>query len=105
MQIKIGPIVYDVLEVSELASDAGMLHGDINFSKCRIRLDADDNPQRQHQTLWHEVLHGILHGAGIRGGHDECQIEALTHGIIQLLQDNPSLAAPQAGADKEISSC
>jgi ssRNA-specific RNase YbeY (16S rRNA maturation enzyme) len=101
MQIKIGPISYDVVEVSELASDAGMLHGDINFSKCRIRLDADDNAQRQHQTLWHEVLHGILHGAGIRDGHSEQQIEALAHGIIQVLQDNPLLVASQAGADKE----
>ncbi len=94
MQIQIGPIAYKVVKVKELASEAGLLHGDINFAHCRIRLDAGDHPQRQHQTLWHEVLHGILHGAGIRDDHDEQQIEALAHGIIQALHDNPILRGP-----------
>jgi hypothetical protein len=97
MHIQIGPIVYTVVEVEELASEHGLLHGDINHGKCRIRLSADDDRQRQHQTLWHEILHGILHGAGIRDDHDEQQIEALAHGIIQVLRDNPSLT-PQKGA-------
>ena len=91
MQVQIGPINYAVVMVDELAGDTGPLHGDFDPSKCRIRLDAGDNPQRQHQTLWHEVLHAILHSAGIREGHDEQQIEALSHGIVQVLRDNPEL--------------
>jgi len=71
MHIQVGPISYKVVKVKELASEHGLLHGDINFNRCRIRLDADDHAQRQHQTLWHEVLHGILHQAGIRDDHDE----------------------------------
>lgn len=97
MRVQIGPISYQVTKVKELAGDVGALHGDINFSKCRIRLEANDDPQRQHQTLWHEVLHGILHGAGLRDDHDEQQIEALTHGIIQALRDNPNLRGPSDG--------
>ena len=91
MEIRIGPIDYKVVKVKELASADGLLHGDIDFGRCRIRVDAGDDPQRQYQTMWHEALHGILHGAGIRGDHNEQQIEALTHGIIQLLRDNPDL--------------
>jgi hypothetical protein len=97
MQIVIGPISYRVVHIEELASDTGRLHGDIDFSKCRIRLDAGDDPQRQHQTLWHEALHGILWGAGHRDDHNEAQIEALAHGIIQVLRDNPQLHSVPAG--------
>lgn len=91
MQIQIGPILYKVVKVKELACETGMLHGDINYGRCRIRLCADDDPQRQHQTLWHEILHGILHAAGIRDDHDEQQIEAISHGIVQVIKDNPDL--------------
>ena len=91
MHVQIGPIVYRVAKVKELADVPGPLHGDINHGRCRIRISAEDDAQRQHQTLWHEVIHGILHGAGIRDDHDEQQIEALSHGIVQVLRDNPHL--------------
>ena len=91
MQIKIGPLRFQVIEVPELASESGELHGDINFRKCRIRIDADDSPQIKQITLWHEILHGILYGAAHRSDHNEAHIDALAHGIIQVLRDNPQL--------------
>lgn len=100
MQIVIGPLTYKVVKVKELACHEGLLHGDINFNKCRIRIDASDNPQRQHQTLWHEILHGILRGAGNKDDHDEQQIDALAHGIIQVLRDNPQLRGGSSAAEQ-----
>lgn len=91
MQIKIGPLCYEVVEVAELASAGGELHGDINYRKCRIRIDADDAPQIKRVTLWHEILHGILTGAAQSEDHNEAHIDALAHGIIQVLRDNPQL--------------
>jgi hypothetical protein len=90
MQIQIGPIAYDVIAVPELCGSTGPLYGDINFGKCRIRINADDAPQIQLVTLWHEVLHGILRQAAIED-HNEQVIDALSHGLIQVLRDNPDL--------------
>ena len=90
MQIKIGPILYDVLEVHELCGEAGSLCGDLNTSRTRIRINADDDSQVQVVTLWHEILHGILYTAGIRD-HDERLIDALAHGLVQVISDNPEI--------------
>lgn len=90
MQIQIGPIHYDVVLVPELANGEATLHGDINHARCRIRICADDSPQLQHVTLWHEVLHGILHLAAL-DDHSEQLIIALAYGIVQALRDNPVL--------------
>lgn len=93
-QVQIGPIVYTVVEVEELHEEGAgrFLYGDIHYGKCRIRVDADLDPQAKHLTLWHEILHGILNGAGIDSAdHDEQHIDALAHGIVQVLRDNPGL--------------
>ena len=94
-KIRIGPIAYKVVMVKELAADVGMLHGDIRYDKCRIRLCADDDPQLRYVTLWHEAIHGILHAAGIED-HDEPMIVALSYGIAQIIKDNPQLIAAVA---------
>ena len=91
MQVQIGPIVYDVVYVEELAgASSGSLCGDIAPHKARIRINADDDSQAQIVTLWHEVVHGILFGAGMRD-HDEQIVDALAHGLVQVLRDNPEI--------------
>lgn len=92
MQIQIGPISYQVVEVPELASArSGQLYGDINYEKCRIRIASESDPQIKLVTLWHEIFHGILNGAAQTEEHNEAHIDALAHGIIQVLRDNPQL--------------
>ena len=93
-EVQIGPITYRVELVEELheQGQGRYLYGDIHYGRCRIRIDAELDPQVQCLTLWHEVLHGILNGAGIDSAdHDEQQIDALAHGIVQALRDNPGL--------------
>lgn len=93
-QVQIGPLSYRVVEVRELASAAhGALYGDIDYSKCRIRIAQESDPQIKDVTLWHEILHGILAGAAHTEDHNEEHIDALAHGIIQVLRDNPELRA------------
>jgi hypothetical protein len=90
MEIQIGPIVYEVLYIPELCGPNGSLCGDISSSKARIRINADDDPQVQVVTLWHEVIHGILFSAGITE-HDEVHVDAMAYGLVQVLRDNPEI--------------
>jgi hypothetical protein len=93
--VQIGPIRYQVALVDELAGPTGNLYGDISYPRCRIRIDATDDAQVQAVTLWHEVLHG----AGVEE-HDELTIRILSHGIVQVLRDNPELTAAGHGPDR-----
>lgn len=93
MQIQIGPLTYTVVEVEELANGTSELYGDINYGRCRIRIAAESDGQMKLVTLWHEILHGILTGSA-QTDHNEAHIDALAHGIIQVLCDNPELREP-----------
>ena len=91
VQIQIGPIAYEVVEVAELAgAGPSSLCGDIDTMRCHIRINADMAAPTKRVTLWHEVLHGILFAAGL-SDHDEQLVDALAHGIVQVLRDNPEL--------------
>lgn len=99
MQVQIGPIVYEVLHLPDLCGPSGALMGDFNASRARIRINADDDPQVQIVTLWHELIHALLYTAGYRD-HDEQQIDALAHGLVQVLRDNPEII-PHAAVAQE----
>jgi len=47
-------------------------------------------PSIRRVTLWHEIVHGILYAAG-QTDHDEVLTDAIAHGIVQVLRDNPEL--------------
>lgn len=93
--VQIGPIRYAVHLVEDLHdfdSDGKRqgLDGHIKYGSCEVQIEQILNPQRALQVLWHEVLHGIMTGAGL-GGHDEKTIEVLSHGLVDVLQRNPDL--------------
>ena len=90
-KIKIGGMVYVVNRVPDLRHpDGRKLDGHILDGDCRIDLEANLPFQPEMQTIWHEVVHGILIHAG-RGELKEEIIDALAYGIIQVLYDNPLL--------------
>jgi hypothetical protein len=91
--VKIGPHRYKVEEIERLVSGDGTqpLYGEINYSRGVIRIEKGLAGSYKRQTVWHEALHGILEGAGIREDHDERMIDAIATGIVQVLQDNPWL--------------
>jgi len=93
--VKIGPIVYTVKEVERLQDTRGQVAwGEADFGACEIRLEATANPQFKRITLWHEIVHAILVGAGVDSSeHDEVFVDQLAYGIMQVLQDNPELAS------------
>lgn len=91
--IYLGAIDYTVEVVYNLTSSDGRerLAGEIASSEAKIRLDHNQDPQMARIALWHEMIHGILESAGYQNGHDERLIDALAHGVVELIKRNPAL--------------
>lgn len=94
-KIKIGPVGYTVKEIEDLhrVDDEGVkrwLHGHIWFTDSEIRIASDQSQDIKIVSLWHEILHGILNGAG-QAEQPEPLIEAISFGLVQLIRDNPVL--------------
>jgi hypothetical protein len=94
MQIKVGPIRYDVKEVPDLHETRGendtkiSFYGRLDRIRGVISLEADQHPNVKVVTLMHEVVHCILDGAGIKD-QPESEIDVLAFGMVSLIQDNP----------------
>jgi hypothetical protein len=92
-RVKIGPIVYKVKVVPNLKdTDGKHMYGSIDYAKNELTLNLHE-VQTMNQTLFHEVLHGILHNAGITD-ISESVLDVLATGIYALLKDNPKLRNP-----------
>jgi hypothetical protein len=89
--VKVGPIVYAVTEHDwppdkEAGSQAMGRHFP---SEGRILLLRSMPPGVKYVTLWHEIIHAILDQAG--QGCEEGAVDALAHGVVSVLRDNPML--------------
>lgn len=95
MKIRIGAFDYELVyfedEISAEEEDGVYKEfGNINFEKLTIRVWKGVHPQMTPQVILHEIVHGILYNAGYQE-HSEELINAITHGLISLSRDNPSL--------------
>lgn len=93
-KVKIGGMIFDVIRVDELKhpSDNRRLDGNIRYGECKIYIDTSLSCQAELQTIWHEVIHGILVQAGMSEAADkEDVIEAIAYGVMAVLYDNPLL--------------
>jgi hypothetical protein len=88
--VKIGPMVYEVVEEKGLTTFDGdkKLSGHIIYDSRQIRIEAQLSEQSKRQILWHEILHGILTQAGIELEDVEKSVDVLAFGIMGVLQDN-----------------
>lgn len=89
-RVKIGPIVFDVVEEVNLIGENRRLDGRITYAEAKIRLDRDLNKQSMIQTLLHEMVHAVAQQLG-RPIEDEDLIDAIAYSVYQVLQDNPDL--------------
>lgn len=94
MQVKVGPINYEIVQVPDLrADDDTNLFGQISFCSCEIRLRPDQHPQQRRQTVWHEIVHVVLEQLGCNDDiNNEAFTTALAHALMQVVVDNPWLA-------------
>lgn len=95
MQVKIGPITYDV-DMSEPApqDEESISTGRIIYYECKIRVGSDLPQQYQRLVLLHEIVHGIFMNAGKQPGeHGEELVNLIAHGLLDFLQENPMAVA------------
>lgn len=88
-KIRIGPIEYEISKTPELQDDGRELSGAIIYHLASIQLLDGLSDQMTHVVLLHELLHGIMHQAGIEN-HSEGLIEALAYGLLDLARNNPT---------------
>lgn len=93
--IKIGPITYRISERDwPPDKDASQAMGRHAEFKGEILLLKDMPSDVKRATLWHECLHAILEHAGQPQEEStvEGMIDAIAHGIVEILNDNPWMA-------------
>ena len=91
MKLKIGPVTFTVIEVTDLVVGGKTVWGDADMSTSTIKVEdaLADGPKRT--TLLHEVVHVCLDFAGYReAAQNDGLINALAHGLLQVLRDNPT---------------
>jgi hypothetical protein len=100
MRIKVYPFEYELEVVKDLKNDEGReLYGQILYDDGRISINERFlGTQHELYTIWHEILHGILTGAG-RSDQDELLLEVLSYGIVNVLRDNPLLSQAFQGTE------
>jgi Zn-dependent peptidase ImmA (M78 family) len=89
-KLKIGGSTYKVRRNRRPFSDAELCYGFCDYGRSVITLAKFMKRSHRRATLWHEVIHVILHQAGY-ADHDEQMVTALANGIVQVLQDNPEM--------------
>lgn len=94
-KVRIGPITYTVSEVHNLCDEDGtgkmeLLYGNIDYGLSTIAIGEQLSGDIKLVALFHEVVHGILHQAGIFE-HPESLVKALSFGLVGLLRDNSEL--------------
>lgn len=92
-EIKVGPIVYEIISAADLrSSDGSRCFALAEHADCQIRLDVATPDTMIPVTYWHEALHIILLMAGrFEASNDEGLVECLANGIVGVLKDNPGM--------------
>ncbi len=91
--IKIGPMIYKIIEIADLCIDGDTMIGSVCHTSGELLLEMRLCPQAKKVTLWHEIIHAILVTSGNVGEHDDRLVDALAYGIVSVLDDNPQLSA------------
>lgn len=97
-KVRISGIDYIVKQVEQpVCVDGRQCCGDIDYDHNTIRIDISYGSPTSHAcTLFHEIVHGIVHDREIyfgEGADEESIVEAFARGLYQVLVDNPELTA------------
>lgn len=94
-KVRIGGIDYAISCEDTVRNSTTLLYGEINYSSSVIRISKTDASgfHKQCVTLWHEILHGVVEHLGIDLEHstEEQIVTAISKGVYQVIQDNPSM--------------
>jgi hypothetical protein len=96
-KIKIGSITYDITRTDKpLILNGSECTGIIHYDEASIELKQNRNEQNIEQTLWHEIIHGIVRERGLDWGeNNELYTDELAKGLHALMTDNKFLLPGQ----------
>ena len=88
--MRIAGVEYEVVIIPHLMNGATAAYGHIDYENSRIELSDTFGTEHQKrcQTLWHEILHGIVENNGMHVENEEDVVDMFAKGIYQVLQDN-----------------
>lgn len=85
-EIKICGIPHQIVDVDYIEGN-GCVLGEIEYRSCKIALRKDQTPEMYHQTLIHEVVHGMLVLIGRNDlSEDETFVQTLALAISQTFE-------------------
>ena len=86
-KVKVGGIIYRVsLCKKPVSEETGLLWGEHDPNKNRIRLKKNSERQRVEVNFVHELVHAINDYYDIK--QDEETVIRFSHGLYQVLRDN-----------------
>lgn len=88
-KIKIGGIVYKVIECTNPSEEDSNIDGQIIYSKQELRLKNDMEQDYKENVFVHEIMHGILELIGLE--QDENLVIRLSNAMHQVIKDNPQM--------------
>lgn len=85
-------IPYTVDKPDRITVDDVNADGSITYNTALIKV-VDGMPiEVERATLLHEIMHAMFKGQGQHEyQHDEALLEAIAHGVVQIMRDNPEL--------------
>lgn len=84
----VGPVCYEVVEEPRVKQEGDYARVRLDEAVIEVGSPMDAKVQQVH--ILHEVIHVLLHNAGIAApDHEERIINALAHGIVDFADDNP----------------
>lgn len=95
-KIRIGCYDYEVTETDEvLLVDNRKCQGKIDYNAHQIKISSDEmfSEQSKEQTLWHEIVHGIINYRNVAYGKsdEETFVDELATGLYLLCKSNGRL--------------
>ena len=104
-KVKIGCYGYDVLLTKEpIIVNSSKCHGKIDYHAHEITIADDDyySEQSKEQTLWHEIVHGIIRYRNVNYGKadEETFVDELATGLYLLCKSNGLLPGQNITKDK-----
>jgi Zn-dependent peptidase ImmA (M78 family) len=85
-KINIAGLDYDIKEVPVIDKDNHLL-GQIDYVGQVILIDSEQTEQRKEQTLFHEILHGVLEQTGLSElNEDDRKVQSISVALHQTLK-------------------
>jgi len=87
MKIRICGVPYTVTECEDKFTADATHYGQIEYGKAEILINKNMPTEVQEETLYHEVLHGMLHHLGFyEQSNNEQFVQALSNAIYQTFE-------------------